>query len=113
MKDYALLPRPVKDLLRQSVGRNVIGENWWRLRFAAERFDAERAEHTEVSALAAGMGRIPSATVSVVVPTYRRPERLAAASTRSTSRKRSAIWRSPTRSSPATSDCRPSGRRAM
>lgn len=79
MKDYALLPRPVKDLLRQSVGKNVVGENWWRLRFAAERFDAERAENAEVVALAAALGRPASATVAVVMPTYRRPERLRAA----------------------------------
>lgn len=76
MKDYALLPRPVKDLLRQSLGRNVVGENWWRLRFAAERFDAERAEHAEVTALAAKLGKAPSASVAVVMPTYRRRERL-------------------------------------
>lgn len=79
MKDYALLPRPVKDLLRQSVGRYVIGENWWRLRFAAERFAAERDEHAEVARLASRLRPLPSATVAVVMPTFRRPERLAAA----------------------------------
>jgi glycosyltransferase involved in cell wall biosynthesis len=77
LKDYALLPRPVKDLLRQSVGKNVVGENWWRLRFAAERFEADRAEHTEALALAAQLGQAASARVAVVMPTYRRPERLA------------------------------------
>ncbi|GAA0650334.1 hypothetical protein GCM10010174_87460 [Kutzneria viridogrisea] len=79
MKEYALLPRPVKNLLRQSVGRYVVGENWWHLRFAAERFAAERDEHAEVSRLARTLTPLPSAQVCVVMPTFRRPERLAAA----------------------------------
>lgn len=81
MRDYALLPQPVKDLLRQSVGKNVVGENWWRVRFAAERFDAERAEHAEVAALARGLERVPSASVAVITPTYRRADRLVTAVT--------------------------------
>ncbi|MBV8933128.1 MAG: glycosyltransferase family 2 protein [Kutzneria sp.] len=79
MNDYSLLPRPAKDLLRQHVGRYVVSDLWWRLRFAAQRFAAERAEKDEVTRLATRLHPLPSATVAVVMPTFRRPERLAAA----------------------------------
>jgi glycosyltransferase involved in cell wall biosynthesis len=51
------------------------------VRFAAERFDAERAEHAEVAALARGLERVPSARVAVITPTYRRADRLLTAVT--------------------------------
>ena len=52
MNDYTLLSRQMKDLLRRSVGRCVLSENWWRIWFVKERLAAERDELTEVTRLA-------------------------------------------------------------
>lgn len=76
-KDYGLLPRPVKTWLRRHAGRYVIGELWWRIRFAGSRRAARRAEAVEVAL--ARPDRVPTARIVVVIPTYRREERLRAA----------------------------------
>lgn len=76
IRDYHLLPRPAKTWLRHRVGRYTVGELWWRLRFVRARARARRAENAEVAALT---GPVPEALVTVVIPTYRRGERLRAA----------------------------------
>ncbi|SDN56645.1 glycosyltransferase family 2 protein [Allokutzneria albata] len=74
-RDYGLLPPAAKKLLRRAVGRYVVGERWWAVRFAKERAAAVRAEHREVARLA--RSHAPAeAMVTVVVPTYRRADRL-------------------------------------
>ncbi|RJQ78021.1 glycosyltransferase family 2 protein [Pseudonocardiaceae bacterium YIM PH 21723] len=78
-RDYALLPRPVKNLLRRLVGRYEIGERWWHLRFARRRAEARRAEELEVAQLRGTLTELPAATVAVIMPTFRRPEQLAVA----------------------------------
>lgn len=77
MKDYDLLPRGIKNLLRASIGRNVVAERWWRLRFSLERAAARNAENSEVNRLVRQLPRLPSAKVAVIIPTYRRPILLA------------------------------------
>ncbi|GGM50860.1 hypothetical protein GCM10012275_22160 [Longimycelium tulufanense] len=79
MRDYQLLPRPAKDFLRRTVGRHVVAEKWWRLRYAAEFRAAERAEGVEVALATGKLTELPTAHVAVVIPTYRRPGPLRAA----------------------------------
>ncbi|ASO22913.1 glycosyltransferase involved in cell wall biosynthesis [Actinoalloteichus hoggarensis] len=76
---HRALPRVAKDVLRRLIGRNVVAERWWRLRFAARRRADRRAEEAEVRRLRPLLPRLPAAEVVVVIPTYRRPERLARA----------------------------------
>ncbi|MBP2473934.1 glycosyltransferase involved in cell wall biosynthesis [Crossiella equi] len=78
-RDYGLLPDGVKQALRRTVGRYAVGERYWRVKFAAARAAARRAEDHEVATVASTLETRPSALVTVVVPTYRRPEQLGAA----------------------------------
>ncbi|WP_418154733.1 glycosyltransferase family 2 protein [Actinoalloteichus caeruleus] len=72
-------PRLAKDLLRRLVGRHVVAERWYRLRYAATRRAARAEEDAEVERLSTVVAPVPEATVVVVIPTYRRPGRLLAA----------------------------------
>ncbi|GAA2803226.1 glycosyltransferase family 2 protein [Crossiella cryophila] len=75
-RDYGLLPDGVKQALRRTVGRYVVAEGWWRLKFAADRTAAAKAEDSEIARLAPTLPVRPTALVTVAVPTYRRPEAL-------------------------------------
>lgn len=76
---HRALPRVAKDVLRRLIGRNVIAECWWRVRFAARRRADRQAEEVEVRRLRPLLPVLPEAAVVVVIPTYRRPDRLARA----------------------------------
>ncbi|MGW0518311.1 glycosyltransferase family 2 protein [Crossiella sp. NPDC003009] len=75
-RDYGLLPGGVKQALRRTVGRYVVGEAWWRVKFAAERAAARRAEDAEIARLATLLPATPTALFTVAIPTYKRPEAL-------------------------------------
>lgn len=75
-RDYGLLPEGIKQALRRRVGRYVVAEAWWRLRFAGPRAAARRAEDAEIARLAPTLATRPTALVTVAIPTYRRPEEL-------------------------------------
>ncbi|GAA4018461.1 hypothetical protein GCM10022247_47520 [Allokutzneria multivorans] len=70
------ISRRVKDVLRATVGRNVLATWWWRVRyFSAQRVSA-RFEDAEVARLARTLPNPPEAMVTVLVATYKRPEGL-------------------------------------
>ncbi|MFB9909147.1 glycosyltransferase family 2 protein [Allokutzneria oryzae] len=74
-RDYGLLPPAAKKLLRRAVGRYVVGERWWAVKFSKERAGAFRAEQREVARLAR-LHTPTDALVTVVVPTYKRADGL-------------------------------------